>query len=88
MVASGLSASGASGTGLVFIVSLSAMFSMFPFENISVSSFIPDDRKWALGEIMDAKVEVGASTSVAAGEHILGLTGNHPVFTLVMIIYH
>ena len=40
----GVSASGESGAGVVLIVSLSDMLFMFPFENISVSSFIPDDR--------------------------------------------
>ena len=49
---------------MVPIVSLSSMFSMFPFENSSVSSFFPDDRKWALGGMLGA---AAAAAAVAAG---------------------
>ena len=62
----GVSASGASGSGLVSMVSLSEMLFMFPFKNILVSSFSPDYRKWASGAM--AKAE---ETSVAAVELVV-----------------
>ena len=65
---SGVSASEALGSGLVSIVSLSAMFFIFPFENISVSSFSPDDRKWESGAMVKAAVSAAeAAAEVAAG---------------------
>ena len=61
----GVSLSGALGSGVVLIVSLSAMLFMFPSKNSSVFSFIPDDRKWASGEMSEGavvKVAEGAAT--------------------------
>ena len=55
-LASGVSAPGVLGSGVVSIVSLSEIFFMFPFENISVSSFIPDDSKWVSGAVVEAAV--------------------------------
>ena len=55
--------SGTPGVEVDSIVSLSAIFFIFPFENSSVSSFSPDDRKWASGAILEAAaaaVETGA----------------------------
>ena len=58
VAALGVSALCLSGAGVVSIVSLSAMLFMFPFENITVSSFIPDDRKWASGAMVEAAAAV------------------------------
>ena len=57
-----LSPSGASGEGVVSIVSLLAMILMLPFENISVSIFSPDDKKWSSGEMVET-----TAVAVAAG---------------------
>ena len=56
-------------------MSLSVMFFMFLFENISVSSFILDDRKWASGAMLEvavAAVEVaeGAATEKTASSGV------------------
>ena len=80
VAALGVSALCLSGAGVVSIVSLSAMLFMFPFENITVSSFIPDDRKWASGAIADAAAEVveGVATKKTAASGVdsfLGVTG-------------
>ena len=63
----GASASGAFGSGVVSIVSLSSMLFMFPFENISVSIFSPDDRKKESG----AMAEVAAAKTAASGVVLL-----------------
>ena len=52
-------------------MSLSAMLFMFPFKNIPVSSFRPDDRKWASGampEVAEAVVLVAVVAKTAASE--------------------
>ena len=49
-------------------MSLSVMFFMFLFENISVSSFILDDRKWASGAIVEVAVATVEVAEVAATE--------------------
>ena len=53
---------------VVLIVSLSSMFFMLPFENISVTSFSPDDRKWEFWEMAEAKG--AAAAAVAAGSMV------------------
>ena len=65
--ASGVSALGILGGGLVLIVSLSDILFMFLFKNISVSSFSPDNRKWASGTMSEATAEVGAAKMEAYG---------------------
>ena len=60
----GVSASGASGAGVVSIVSLSAMLFLFPFLNSLLYSFSPDGRKLA-SEAMAEASAASASTVVA-----------------------
>ena len=66
--ASGVSDSCALGEGVVSIVSLSAMLFMFPLENISVSSFSPNDRKWASGAMAEAALTAVAEVAVVETE--------------------
>ena len=61
-----VSSLGAPGTEVVLIVYLSAILFMLPFENSSVSNFIPDDRKWASGAMSEAKVATVAMGTAAA----------------------
>ena len=58
---------GASGSGVASIMSFSSMFFMFPFKNISVSSFSPGDRKWASEAMAEA---AAAATAVPEGEAV------------------
>ena len=67
----GVSESGESGAGAVSIFYLSAMLIIFPFKNISVSSFSPDDSKWSSG----AMLEVAAAAVVAAREEKTAASG-------------
>ena len=62
--ASKVSASGASEAGVVFIVPLLDMFFLFPFENNSVSSFIPNDRKWESGDMAEAETSAVAAAKL------------------------
>ena len=71
--ASGVLSLGALGVRVVLIVSLSAMLFMFPFENSSVSSFIPDDRNCASGAMVKAASGV-ASLLRVAGRSVASFT--------------
>ena len=62
-----VSASGESVAGVVFIISLSPMFFVFPFKTVSVSSSSPGDRKRASEEISEAVAAVEAG-AVEVGE--------------------
>ena len=48
----------------MLIFSLSDIVFMLPFKNISVSTFSPDDRKWASGAMAEA--ETAVTTGAAA----------------------
>ena len=62
-----VSASGELVAGVVLIMSLSPMFFVFPFKNISVSSSSPGDRKWASEAMAEA---AAAATAVPEGEAV------------------
>ena len=68
----GVSVSGASRAGVVSIVSLSYMLFVFPFENSSVSSFIPDDSKWESGTMAEVATE---KTPVSGLDSLFRVTG-------------
>ena len=75
------------GSGVVYIVSLSAILFMFPFENISVSSFSPYDRKWASGPMAKtvavvATGAVGAKTAAYGAASLSRVTGLLVAFSL------
>ena len=56
------------GGSLVSIMSFSDALFMLSFENISVYSFIPGDRKWALEAMPEALVEAAVTSAAVAAE--------------------
>ena len=52
----------------MLIASLSSMLFIFPLENISVSSFNPNDRKWASGSMAEAVETEAVVVEVSVAE--------------------